>query len=380
MLAAWSTCAGPHLSGRLEAGADDVPRRLVHVAGRSGCRRCRARTRGSARVGSALAAITASIRAGSCTVTRSSSVASGAGTRGSRLSTPSCSASEMVRSTRTGFIGCVGPEVVGGERLVVHHAGAAGRLVHAGDATRRGCSVLTRGRRRPRRPRATTSNSPLSERAAANPRQARTGAGGHPRSKAIHSTSSNSEAGTGGPSGADGVADEVELGAQRDPAAEVVGGGHPAAVGDLVEHLVDRRGARRRAPEVGVPDLGEASTAAAAAPGVPTTASAEAHVAEPSVQQARALDHRGDGDRHQDGVVLVPGVPVGLAARRGTASRRWAAPRAAASVSAAPAAPSGASRNSTVRTLECTPSKRIRSASPRAARGRTCRRSPPRPR
>ena len=27
----------------------------------------------------------------------------------------------------------------------------------------------------------------------------------------------------------------------------------------------------------------------------------------------RALDHRGDGDRHQDGVVLVPGVPVGAA-------------------------------------------------------------------
>ena len=46
---------GPHLAGRLDARADDVAGGLVHVARRSGCRRCRARSRGSARDGSALA-------------------------------------------------------------------------------------------------------------------------------------------------------------------------------------------------------------------------------------------------------------------------------------------------------------------------------------
>ena len=57
-----------------------------------------------------LLAITASIREEPWTVSRSSSVASGAGTRGSRSSTPSWSASPMVRSTRSGFIGWVGPK------------------------------------------------------------------------------------------------------------------------------------------------------------------------------------------------------------------------------------------------------------------------------
>ena len=60
---------------------------------------------------SALLAITASIRAGWCTVTRSSSVASGAGTVGSRSSTPSSRASATVRSTRTGFIGWAAPKL-----------------------------------------------------------------------------------------------------------------------------------------------------------------------------------------------------------------------------------------------------------------------------
>ena len=41
----------------------------------------------------------------------------------------------------------------------------------------------------------------------------------------------------------------------------------------------------------------------------------QAHGADPAVQQARPLDHRGHGDRHQDGVVLEPRLPVGEAVR-----------------------------------------------------------------
>ena len=65
---------------------------------------------GSNPAGSLPASITASIRAGSCTVAIRSSSAIGAGTVRSCSSTPSSRASRMVRSTRTGDIGWLGPK------------------------------------------------------------------------------------------------------------------------------------------------------------------------------------------------------------------------------------------------------------------------------
>ena len=66
---------------------------------------------GSVQPGVVPALVTASIRASSCTVAICSELAIGASTRLTPSSTPSSSASRMVRSTRTGDIGCVGPKL-----------------------------------------------------------------------------------------------------------------------------------------------------------------------------------------------------------------------------------------------------------------------------
>ena len=113
------------------------------------------------------------------------------------------------------------------------------------------------------------------------------------------------------PVDAEGVADHVELGAQRDPGPEGVRGRHPAAGRDLREDAVDLTGAVRCPPEVPVPDLGEGllrHEREGADQG-----DGQAQPAPGGGQQPSALDHRRDGDGHEDGVVLVPGVPVGVA-------------------------------------------------------------------
>ena len=108
-----------------------------------------------------------------------------------------------------------------------------------------------------------------------------------------------------------GVADQVEVGAQRDPRRRGCPRRPPgcrsgSGRGRRSTAAV-RAGVRQKSR---LPDLRERLRAA------PARACRRRRRARPSSrtrpwQQPGALDHRGDGDRDQDGVVLVPGVPVG---------------------------------------------------------------------
>ncbi len=109
MLAAWSTWP-VHTCRAASMLAPTTWRAASCIRGNVGLSSLPRPKARSACVGSAPAFITASISAGSCTVARSSSVASGAGTVASCWSTPRWLASPTVRSTRIGFIGWVGPK------------------------------------------------------------------------------------------------------------------------------------------------------------------------------------------------------------------------------------------------------------------------------
>src|SRR4051812_26754004 len=110
MLAAWST--SPSHTRRAASMLAPTTWRLAScIPGKVGSSSVPSPRARSITPGSALLAITASISSASWTVARSSSLASGASTTSSWSSTPSSRARATVRSTRIGFIGCVGPKV-----------------------------------------------------------------------------------------------------------------------------------------------------------------------------------------------------------------------------------------------------------------------------
>ena len=112
MLALCSALAAPHLAERLDASRRPRGRRRGACRGRPGCRRCRARASARTPRGSSPAALhrldQRRARARSRSGRRS---AIGAGTDAEpRRATPSSPASRIVRSTRTGDIGWLGPK------------------------------------------------------------------------------------------------------------------------------------------------------------------------------------------------------------------------------------------------------------------------------
>ncbi len=216
MLAAWSTCAGPHLPGGLDARADDVARRPRASAGTSGCRRCPDRRRGrpgsgrhppSSRPRSAPArapwrdrprwrrgpgpSAAAGVRRDGWPARRSGRPGSGSSGGSARSRRRSATRRTPDRRGRSGRP-CAGRYSVGpGSRV-------GPRMTPSASAT--------------------TSNSPLLI-SWAKPRHAGTGGGRDPAVEGDPLDLVELRGRERRAVGADGVADQVEVGAQRDPAS-----------------------------------------------------------------------------------------------------------------------------------------------------------------
>ena len=374
MLAAWSTCAGPHLAGRLDARADDVAGGLVHV-----------------REGRVVVAAEAEARGRRASGRRlppspPRSAPARARWRGRRRSRPGRAPSAACRVRRDGW--------------PARRSGRPGSGSSGGSARsrRRSATRRTPGRRgRSGRPcagrysvgsgvtrRATYDAVGLRDHlelaavdaAAAKPRQAghrRRGRSGCRRRSTRRRRTPRP--GSGGPSEPIGVADQVEVGAQRDPGAEVVGGGHPAAGRDLVEHV-----GRPAAVRAGVRQKSGCQTCENGCVrhqqrASPATAARQADLPDPPVEAAtppRSSRRRRSAPGSRRTGTRGPSRCTG---RRGTARRRSAARRAAASASAGEQAGGQEQEQHRARPCGRRPSLQDAPARRRGCRARSCPRS-----